>query len=170
MVDVRSALNAQQSIQSGQAASARVRDGKPESDDIYAPKRVIRDTIDISDDGNKIINLGRHKELAKALPDAYTDRAAFDEALTRSLEDVNRITTLFGAVAGQLGGHQVFGENEQNATADPVDDKSAQTKVLLEQLRSNAGNNQKISAYFDTTRSQIRQITDVLSESLKSPS
>ncbi len=60
--------------------------------------RTVRDTIELSKDGQKIINLGRGAELAAALPDAVKDREAFDAALERAQEDIKRITDLYGGV------------------------------------------------------------------------
>ena len=60
--------------------------------------RIVRDTVEISEDGQKIINLTRGAELAAQLPDASADREAFNAALERAQEDIKRITTLFGGV------------------------------------------------------------------------
>ena len=60
--------------------------------------RTVRDTVEISEDGQKIINLTRGAELAAQLPDASADREAFDAALELAQEDIKRITTLFGGV------------------------------------------------------------------------
>ena len=60
--------------------------------------RTVRDTVEISEDGQKIINLSRGAELAAQLPDADADREAFDAALERAQEDIKRITALFGGV------------------------------------------------------------------------
>jgi len=70
--------------------------------------RTARDTIEISEEGQKIINLGRGGELAAALPDARADRAAFDAALERAQEDIKRITTLFGGVLSPANGLAEF--------------------------------------------------------------
>ena len=59
---------------------------------------MVRDTLEISEDGQRIINLTRGAELAAQLPDAGADREAFNEALERAQEDIKRITTLFGGV------------------------------------------------------------------------
>ena len=60
--------------------------------------RTVRDTLEISEDGQKIINLTRGAELSAQLPDAGADREAFNAALERAQEDIKRITTLFGGV------------------------------------------------------------------------
>jgi len=83
--------------------------------------RTVRDTIEISEDGQKIINLARGAELAAELPDAAKDRAAFDAALERAQEDIKRITTLFGGVLNPLANLQSAaeaGEQTEVATAD----------------------------------------------------
>ena len=64
--------------------------------------RTARDTVEISEEGRSIINLQRSEELAKALPDADKDREAFDLALKKALEDVERIGTLFSEVLYSL--------------------------------------------------------------------
>ena len=88
--------------QSQLAGDSRVagRDDKAPSEPPSAD-RTVRDTIEISADGQKIVNLARGAELAAELPDAAEDRQAFDAALKKAQEDIKRITDLFGGVLGQ---------------------------------------------------------------------
>ena len=76
--------------------------GKPDGGNARSDEadgdRTVRDTVEISEDGQKIINLTRGAELAAQLPDAGADREAFNAALERAQEDIKRITTLFGGV------------------------------------------------------------------------
>lgn len=117
MVDIQSVISNVQSGPSGRATTDASDFRRSSQNDVYAPDRIIHDTIDISDEGDKIINLSRHADLTKSLPDARTNRAEFDAAISRALEDINRITTLFGAVSSQLAGHQIgAGAGQQRAT------------------------------------------------------
>ena len=54
--------------------------------------------MEISQDGQKIINLACGAELADKLRDASVDRRVFNAALERAQEDIKRITTLFRGV------------------------------------------------------------------------
>ena len=56
------------------------------------------DTIDLSEGGQKVINLARATELGAKLPDADTTPTEFSVALKRACEDIERITRLFSEV------------------------------------------------------------------------
>jgi len=110
--------------------------------------RTVRDTIELSEEGQKIINLARGDELASALPDATQDRAAFDAALERAQEDIKRITTLFGGVLNPFGGAD-FGnvDGQDSITAD---------QEFAETLRQAFTDIREITAAVDTTIQQRR--------------
>ena len=100
--------------------------------------RTVRDTVEISEDGQKIINLTRGAELAAQLPDAGADRVAFDLALERAQEDIKRITTLFGGVLNLVTELQPrFSEDGQSLTGtaglDP--DIAAQLRQAFNDIR-----------------------------------
>jgi len=78
-------------------------------------KRTAHDTIEISEEGRTIINLQRNEDLAKNLPDAYEDRDAYDKALKKALEDVERIGTLFSEVLFSLHDSPLAGIEDDNA-------------------------------------------------------
>ena len=61
-------------------------------------RRADRDTIDLSEGGQKVINLARATELGAKLPDADTNPTEFSVALKRACEDIERITRLFSEV------------------------------------------------------------------------
>ena len=61
-------------------------------------RRAERDTIDLSEGGQKVINLARATELGAKLPDADTNPAGFSAALKRAYEDIKRIIKLFSEV------------------------------------------------------------------------
>ncbi len=100
--------------------------------------RTVRDTVEISQDGQKIVNLTRGAELAAELPDADADREAFNAALERAQEDIKRITTLFGGVLKRATDLQPrFSEDSQSLTGtarlDP--DIAAQLRQVLKDIR-----------------------------------
>ena len=61
-------------------------------------RRAGRDTIDLSEGGQKVINLARATELGAKLPDVDTNPTEFSAALKRAYEDIERITRLFSEV------------------------------------------------------------------------
>ncbi len=67
---------------------------KPADDKAAADPRTVRDTVTLSDSGQKIVNLARGYELAKEIRTAPTDKGFFDK-LGRALTDVFRIGKLF---------------------------------------------------------------------------
>jgi hypothetical protein len=159
VADVRSVILNVQSAPTGRAGAERSASKESSANDVYAPDRIIHDTIDISEDGQKkIINLARHSELADGLPDATKDRAAFDAAITQALEDVERITTLFGAVSGQLASNQVATVIDQN----PQPESAAQT------VNSEGRDGLLTARNFDKTKNSFHNISALLSESFKS--
>ena len=94
--------------------------------------------MEISKDGQKIINLTRGAELAAQLPDAGADRVAFDLALERAQEDIKRITTLFGGVLNLVTELQPrFSENGQSlaGTAGLDPDIAAQLRQAFNDIR-----------------------------------
>ena len=100
--------------------------------------RTVRDTVEISEDGQKIINLTRGAELAAQLPDAGADREAFDAALGRAQEDIKRITTLFGGVLNLVTELQPrFSEDGQSltGTAGLNPDIAAQLRQVFNDIR-----------------------------------
>ena len=100
--------------------------------------RTVRDTVEISQDGQKIINLTRGVELAAELPDAGADREAFDAALERAQEDIKRITTLFGGVLNLVTELQPrFSEDGQSlaGTAGLDPDIAAQLRQAFNDIR-----------------------------------
>ena len=100
--------------------------------------RTVRDTVEISQDGQKIINLTRGAELAAELPYAGADRKAFDAALERAQEDIKRITTLFGGVLNLVTGSRPrFYEDGQSltGTAELDPDIAAQLRQAFNDIR-----------------------------------
>ena len=61
-------------------------------------RRGDHDTIDLSEGGQKVINLARATELGAKLPNADTNPTEFSVALKRAYEDIERITRLFSEV------------------------------------------------------------------------
>lgn len=103
-------------------------------------KRTARDTIEISEEGHTIINLQRDKELASSLPDASKDRAAFDLALKKALEDVERIGKLFSEVlyslyASPLNPTDVNAPKAQNVENSQAVDTLSRVAGLAKQFR-----------------------------------
>ena len=100
--------------------------------------RTVRDTVEISEDGQKIINLTRGAELAAQLPDASADREAFNAALERAQEDIKRITTLFGGVLNLVTELQPrFSEDGESlvGTAGLDPDIAAQLRQAFNDIR-----------------------------------
>lgn len=106
--------------------------------------RTIRDTIEISPGGQKIINLARGAELASALPDARADRAAFDAALKQAQEDIKRITTLFGGVLNPFGVATAASQTTES-------DAKSRQQVFAEALRQAFSDFRKVTAEVDDT-------------------
>ena len=107
---------------------------KPEASNPHSyaadSERTARDTLEISEDGQKIINLTRGAELAAQLPDASADRAAFDAALERAQVDIKRITTLFGGVLNLVAEVQPrFSEDDQSLSATVALDPDITTQL-----------------------------------------
>jgi len=172
MTDISGAsLNYQRTLNGGQLP-AKANESAKKTDPIHSPERTIHDTVEISEDGTKIINLGRSGELADALPDAALDRKAFDTALAKSLEDINRISALFGGVLDELAHPRRAVSSEFSDTTKLTDGGEdivnlGQTREIVERLRSGAVNDQDFIAYLETSGRQINQITSLLHETLR---
>ena len=109
--------------------------------------RTVWDTVDISEDGQKIINLTRCAELATQLPSAGADREAFDAALERAQGDIKRITTLFGGVLNLVqesqlpvseDGHSLMGTAKEH---HDIVAKLRQTFKDIRQISAEVGQN-----------------------------
>ena len=59
-------------------------------------ERTVRDTVELSEGGQKIINLARGREFAKEIRTTPVDKD-FAAKLAKALEDIFRITRLFTA-------------------------------------------------------------------------
>jgi len=71
--------------------------GSAEDDDAGAPtlgQRTVRDTVTLSEGGQKYINLARGQELAQEIRNAPTD-GTFEATLKKALDDVFRVVRLF---------------------------------------------------------------------------
>ena len=148
-------LNPSQLAARGYGASAEFADQANKSgasDSEGASNRTVRDTIDISGEGQKIINLARGGELASALPDARVDRDAFNAALERAQEDIKRITTLYGAVLSPA----------TSALTSFLQEK-ANEKYASAESAGDAEFNKLLSAAFN----DIRRITDDVGQTLQ---
>ena len=172
MADISGAsLHYQRTLSAAQSSEKASAPAKT-SGDIYSPERTIHDTVEISDDGTKIINLARGQELTDALPDATLDRDAFDAALEKSLEDINRITSLFGGVIDELSTLHASAPNTSSDTTQLTDDGEqvvnlGQTSEIVERLRNGSVENQDFIAYLEKSRGEIQQITTLLNETIK---
>jgi len=173
MADISGAsVHYQRTLSAAQSADKTNAPAKS-SGDLYSPERTIHDTVEISDDGTKIINLARGQELANALPDATLDRDAFNAALAKSLEDINRITTLYGGVLDELATLYSSAPNSSSDTTQLTEDGGqgvnlVQTNEVVERLRKGSVANQDFIASLEKSRSEIQQITSVLSDTIKS--
>ncbi len=58
--------------------------------------RTVRDTVELSEGGQRIINLGRGREFAKEIRTSPVDKD-FAAKLAKALQDIFRITRLFTA-------------------------------------------------------------------------
>ena len=116
-------------------ASASASSSTPDTNVEPASHRTVRDTLEIGPQGQKLINLARGAELAHELPDA-SDREAFDAALRKAQEDVQRITTLFGTVLKDLNALPSPGQDAAVATPDALAeaDDSANARADLSNL------------------------------------
>ena len=172
MTNVSGALSQyQRTLSAPQSREQGNESAKPKSD-IYSSERIIHDTVELSEDGSKIINLARGQDLADALPDATLDRDAFNAALATALEDINRITELFGGVLAEIGRPAASGSSDYSDTTQLTEGGEevvnlGQTSQIVERLRSGSVENQNFIAYLEKSRSQIQQITSLLSESIK---
>lgn len=102
--------------------------------DVPQTDRTARDTVQIGAGAQKQINLGRGAELARELPDA-SDRAAFNAALESAQADVRRITELFGAVLGDLGGYATAADTADQSRDTAEIDAGGETIVNLSEIR-----------------------------------
>jgi len=172
MADISGAsLNYQRTLSATQSAD-KTNASTKSSGDLYSPERTIHDTVEISDDGTKIINLARGQELANALPDATLDRDAFNAALAKSLEDIGRITTLYGGVLDELATLYSSAPNTSSETPQLTEDGGqgvnlSQSSEVVERLRKGSVENQDFITSLEKSRGEIQQITTLLSESIK---
>jgi len=65
---------------------------------LEATHMVDDDTIELSESGQKTINLARATKLGAELPNFETDPTRFNEALKRGYEKIKRVTRLFSEV------------------------------------------------------------------------
>jgi len=139
-----------------QGASASI--AKPRAEAAGGKDRTIRDSLEISEEGQKIINLARAGELAGELPDATADRAAFDAALEAALKDVERIGLLFGSVLTQLSGKTAFLPTGDNTDAERVEgsDQPPYDKQLAAALEKNLAEVRRLSDQVDSVLARFR--------------
>jgi len=137
---------------------AKASPAKPRADSADGNDRTIRDTLEISEEGQKIINLARAGELAGELPDATTDRAAFDAALESALKDVERIGLLFGSVLTQLSGKTAFLPTGDSADAEGAESSSQPPydQELAAALERNLAEVRRLSDQVDTVLARFR--------------
>jgi len=69
-------------------------ESKASDEELRPADRAIHDTVDISGDGGKMVNLTRSRELANEIRSGSADEN-FAADLRKALEDVFRITRLF---------------------------------------------------------------------------
>jgi len=139
-------------------SGAKASSAKPRADAADGNDRTIRDTLEISKEGQKIINLARAAELANGLPDATTDRAAFDAALESALKDVERIGLLFGSVLTQLSGETAFHPNGNDAAVEAIEnpDQPSYDKQLAAALERNLAEVRRLSDQVDAVLARLR--------------
>ncbi len=136
-------------------------------------RRTVRDTVEIGDSGNKRVNLARSGELAAALPDAATDRKAFDAALAAAQEDVQRITKLFGTVLSELqaGPSATQASVEDDTTTLPEGGEEVinfdRTKGLISRIESGALDGGEFVRTLEQASRDTRRMAELFSETLK---
>jgi len=137
---------------------AKASPAKPRTDEASGNDRSIRDTLEISQEGQKIINLARAGELAGELPDARANRAAFDAALAAALKDVERIGLLFGSVLTQLSGKTAFlpGGNSADAKEAESSDQPPYDRQLAAALERNLAEVRRLSDQMDAILARFR--------------
>jgi len=120
--------------------------------------RTVRDTLEISEEGQKIINLARADELAAGLPDATSDRAAFDAALQSALKDVDRIGQLFGSVLTELSGKTAFLPGGVSAEAEAAENPNQPpyNEQLAAALEENLAEVRRLSDQVDAVLARFR--------------
>jgi len=172
MVDI---INVASSFRPSVADSAGL-EKKTKNDGTTVParavERTVRDTVDISAEGYKTVNLARGQELANALPDAKVDRVAFNAAIARALEDIDRVTTLFSQVVSQLQGKSVSAADTTSETVSLTNGGEqvvnlGKTSQSVERLRKGQVNVQDLANYLKTSSNQNQKLTSLLAESLK---
>jgi len=154
-------------------ASTRGQESGGTADNQHSSKRTVHDTVEISPDGTKAVNLARASQLADALPDATTDRKAFDIALEKSLEDVNRITSLFGGVLAGLRQSQAPSSNALSSPTDLTDNNqqavsNSHARELVERLHQRVENTRDFGAHQERSGGKFQQFTSLLGQTIKS--
>ncbi|MBT7248287.1 MAG: hypothetical protein HN877_03590 [Rhodospirillaceae bacterium] len=138
--------------------------------------RVSRDTLELSEQGQKIVNLARANELAAALPNAGTDRQAFDAALKRGEEDIRRITDIFAQVSLAVSGRFGTGQDQASDTGADVirlsDDSEKvvnlnQARVLAERIRAGNEADSDVVRALENARHDIKRITELFTETIR---
>jgi hypothetical protein len=92
-----SVFNARQNVNSGASEAVQI----PPSSNNTAPQtageikqRTVRDTVKLSEGGQKIVNLARGNELANEFRNAPVDKD-FATTLSAAFEDISRVARLF---------------------------------------------------------------------------
>ncbi|MBT6096728.1 MAG: hypothetical protein HOH04_17720 [Rhodospirillaceae bacterium] len=136
-------------------------------------RRAVRDTVEIGDSGNKRVNLARASELAAALPDAGTDRKAFDAALAAAQEDVQRITKLFGTVLSELqagpGQTQANVEDDTTTLSEGGEEviNFDRTKSLISRIEAGGLDGGEFVRAIEQASKDTRRMAELFSETLK---